>query len=61
MLKGIIVKNISNSYTVLSEKKLYECIPRGRFRKEKKTPLVGDKCLFDEKKLLYFRIARKKK
>lgn len=49
MLKGIIVKNISNSYTVLSENKLYNCIPRGRFRKEKKTPLVGDKCLIDEK------------
>ncbi len=60
MLKGIIVKNISNSYTVLSEKKLYECIPRGRFRKEKKTPLVGDKCLFDEKNCYILELLERK-
>lgn len=48
MLKGVIVKNISNAYTVLSENKTYVCTPRGKFRNEKKTPLVGDFCTFDE-------------
>ncbi len=48
MLKGVIVKNISNSYTVMVEDKSYICTPRGRFRKEKLTPLVGDSCRIDE-------------
>lgn len=47
MLEGIIVKNISNAYTVLCDDKRYVCTPRGKFRKEKITPLVGDHCLFD--------------
>lgn len=47
MLEGKIIKNISNHYTVLSDNKLYICTPRGKFRKDKITPLVGDRCLFD--------------
>lgn len=48
MLKGIIVKNISNAYSVLTNKKIYICTPRGKFRNEKKIPLVGDYCIIDE-------------
>lgn len=48
MLKGVIVKNISNAYSVLANQKIYVCTPRGKFRNEKKTPLVGDYCLIDE-------------
>lgn len=48
MLKGTIVKNISNSYTISSNENLYVCTPRGKFRKENKTPLVGDECIIDE-------------
>jgi len=47
MLEGMIVKNISNSYTVVVNEETYICTPRGRFRNEKKVPLVGDKCLID--------------
>lgn len=48
MLKGIIVKNISNTYTVLANNQRINCTPRGKFRNEKKTPLVGDECIIDE-------------
>ena len=48
MLKGIIIKNISNTYTVLVDKQRINCTPRGKFRNEKKTPLVGDECIIDE-------------
>ena len=48
MLKGMIVKNISNTYTVLVDKQRINCTPRGKFRNEKKTPLVGDECIIDE-------------
>ena len=49
MLKGRIIKNISNTYTVKVENNLYECTPRGKFRNEGLTPLVGDEVEFDEK------------
>ena len=42
MLTGIIVKNISDTYTVKVKNELYECKARGKFRKDKLTPLVGD-------------------
>lgn len=48
MLKGKIVKNISNLYTVTSNSKEYNCHPRGKFRDLKLTPLVGDIVTFDE-------------
>lgn len=47
-MEGIIIKNISNDYVVESNKKTYTCKPRGKFRKEKITPLVGDKVIIDE-------------
>ena len=42
MLTGMIVKNISDTYTVKVKNELYECKARGKFRKDKLTPLVGD-------------------
>ena len=49
MLEGRIIKNISNTYTVIADNKLYECKPRGKFRNEGLTPLVGDLVKFDPK------------
>ena len=37
-----------NLYTVLLEEKTLNCHARGKFRKEKITPLVGDFCYIDE-------------
>lgn len=48
MLKGKIIKNISDTYTVLSNNSLYECKARGKFRQSKITPLVGDQVVMDE-------------
>ncbi|MBE6154941.1 MAG: ribosome small subunit-dependent GTPase A [Firmicutes bacterium] len=48
MLKGRIIKNVSNDYTVLSNKELYVCKPRGKFRELGLTPLVGDIVEFDD-------------
>ena len=48
-MKGRIIKNISNDYTIATEKKLYISKPRGKFRLNNKTPLVGDIVTFDEK------------
>ena len=47
-MKGRIIKNISNDYTISSENRLYICKPRGKFRLHDLTPLVGDIVNFDE-------------
>lgn len=49
-MQGIIIKNISNDYVVKTEDKLYTCKARGKFRKERTIPLVGDNCIFDDQK-----------
>lgn len=48
MLKGRIIKNISNSYTVKVNSKEFVCTPRGKFRDLGLTPLVGDNVEIDE-------------
>jgi len=47
-MQGKIIKNISNTYSVLVEDKIYECKPRGKFRNLNITPLVGDEVIIDE-------------
>ena len=49
-MQGIIIKNISNDYVVKKEEKLYTCKARGKFKKDKIIPLVGDNVIFDEQK-----------
>ena len=41
-MTGIIVKNISNDYKVNCNGTYYICKPRGKFRLNSLTPLVGD-------------------
>lgn len=48
-MKGRIIKNISNDYVVDSHGKKYSCKPRGKFRLNNITPLVGDIVEFNEK------------
>ncbi len=48
-MQGIIIKLISNDYTVLTEKGSLVCKSRGKFRNMKISPLVGDKVIIDEK------------
>lgn len=48
-MEGLIIKNISNDYTVLANNNYYNCKARGKFRKDNIIPLVGDHVIFDEK------------
>ena len=53
MLDGRIMKGIGGFYYVDTAKGLYECRARGIFRKNKQTPLVGDRVkisIVDEEK-----------
>ena len=55
-MEGRIIKQISNDYTVKSDRK-YICKARGVFRNKKETPLVGDIVEFDpNKKIIEKRI-----
>ena len=47
-MEGIIIKNQSNNYTVRTKKGINVCKPRGKFRNDKITPLVGDQVIIDE-------------
>ncbi len=47
-MRGRIIKNISNDYTINNNGKLYTCKPRGKFRLNNQIPLVGDIVEFDE-------------
>ena len=58
-MEGKIVKIISNSFTVLSDKE-YICNARGKFRNLKITPLVGDNVIFDNNKKIILDIKTRK-
>ena len=60
MLKGMIVKNISDTYTVKESKNLYECKARGKFRNKGLTPLVGDIVEFDPEQRYILDIMERK-
>lgn len=49
MAKGLIISNISNTYDVedLDNENIIRCIPRGKFKKDDITPVVGDKIEFE--------------
>ena len=49
MSKGLIISNISNTYEVedIDSKDIIKCIPRGKFKKDDITPVVGDKIEFE--------------
>ncbi|MDD3186922.1 MAG: ribosome small subunit-dependent GTPase A [Bacilli bacterium] len=59
-MKGLIVKNISNDYTVLANNNLYVCKSRGKLRIEQITPLVGDIVDFDENNNYILSIYKRK-
>ena len=49
MPKGLIISNISNMYDVedIENNNIIKCIPRGKFKKDEITPVVGDKIEFE--------------
>ncbi len=44
-MEGIIIKGIGGFYYVETDAGVYECKARGLFRKQKMTPLAGDRCI----------------
>ena len=42
-MQGIIIGNISNTYTIKTNEKEYQAYARGKFKKDEITPVVGDK------------------
>lgn len=59
-MTGKIVKQLSNDYTVKTEKGLIVCKPRGKFRKLGITPLVGDNVIIDEENNYILEILKRK-
>lgn len=60
-MQGQIIKNISNDYTILdNNQNKYICKPRGIMKLNKVTPLVGDRVIFDEHKLVINEILPRK-
>lgn len=60
-MEGIIIKNISNDYTVRTNNNdLVVCKPRGKFRNSKLTPLVGDKVVIDKDEKVILEIKKRK-
>lgn len=56
---GLIIKSIGGLYTVESPDGIYECVPRGVFRKEGKSPCVGDRVEFSDEKVITKILPRK--
>lgn len=60
MSQGKIIRIISNLYTVNVDGKNIDCQARGKFRKEKITPLVGDICEVDVENKYIMKILPRK-
>ena len=59
-MEGLIIKVLSNDYTVLYENNLYVCKATGKFRTQNITPLVGDYVEFDLKNKYITKIKTRK-
>ena len=59
-MTGIIIKNVSNDYTVHCNGHNYICKPRGKFRLNSQTPLVGDIVTIDTENNYILEIQKRK-
>lgn len=59
-MQGLIIQNISNDYKVKNSNGIYTCKARGKFRKYKIIPLVGDTVIFDENNNYILEIKKRK-
>lgn len=58
-MQGIIIKTVSNQYTVLVEKQKYICSATGRLKYQQMKPKVGDQVLLDEENRIVEILKRK--
>jgi ribosome biogenesis GTPase len=56
---GLIIKSIGGLYSVESPDGIYECVARGIFRKEGRSPCVGDTVTFSDEKVIKDILPRK--
>ena len=59
-MEGSIVKIISDTYSVKVGSGIYQCKARGKFRNDKITPVVGDRCIIDCKNGVIMEILERK-
>ncbi len=59
-MTGLIIKQISDTYTVYYDNKAYDCKARGKFRNLNVSPLVGDNVEFDLDKRIITTIHNRK-
>lgn len=59
-MQGKIIKQISNDYSVLTDKGVLVCKARGKFRNMNISPLVGDNVLIDEENNYILEILSRK-
>lgn len=59
-MKGLIIKNISNDYLVKTNNGNYLCKPRGKFRNNNITPVVGDRVVIDKNNSYILEIEKRK-
>lgn len=59
-MEGLIIKNISDLYSIKCNNKIYKCKAKGIFRREGITPIVGDKVIIDERKMVITNILSRK-
>lgn len=59
-MNGVIVKLISNDYTVLTKKGLFICKARGKFRNINVSPIVGDRVLINEDDKIILDVFKRK-
>lgn len=59
-MKGRIIKNISNDYVVKTNCGIFTCKPRGKFRKDNITPLVGDIVNIDSDNCYILEVLKRK-
>lgn len=59
-MKGLIIKNISDLYTIKSQEGYFDCKARGVFRNKNIIPTVGDRVIFDKDKQIITDILDRK-
>lgn len=59
-MEGLIIKNISDLYTIKSQEGYFDCKARGVFRNKNIIPTVGDRVIFDKDKQIITDILDRK-
>ena len=59
-MQGLVIENITNTYKVEVNNKIFNCVARGKFKKEDISPVVGDIVDIDESQLVIDKVFERK-